>query len=240
MSRFMQNPGCWKIFVQVSILFFGLSGSPVQAEVYKFVKNGVVHYSNRPPANSSYTVHQGTPSTLILAPKIVTKTTSSSSQTLPYLNIIHNIATTYQLNPELIKAIIKVESNYNPQAVSPKGARGLMQLMPATAERFGVTDVFDPEENITGGVKFLRHLLDEFGEHNLELVLAGYNAGEEAVRKYDNQIPPYKETQQYVKRVLALYQPAGNAIYTRATSTPIYRYLNKDGVLTFSNVAKVR
>jgi len=100
--------------------------------------------------------------------------------------------------------------------------------------------VFDPEDNITGGVKFLRYLLDEFGEHNLELVLAGYNAGEESVRKYDNQIPPYKETQQYVKQVLAIFQPTSNAIYTRTTSTPIYRYVNKDGVVTFSNVAKVR
>lgn len=240
MRQAMHTMGCQKIFAAVFMLLWGWGFFPAQAEVYKFVQNGVVHYTNRPPANSSYTKMQNTIPTLILAPKRVTKTASSSSATLPYLHIIQNVAATYQLSPELIKAIIKVESNYNPQAISPKGARGLMQLMPATAQRFGVTDAFDPEENITGGVKFLRYLLDEFGEHNIELVLAGYNAGEEAVRKYDNQIPPYKETQHYVKQVLALFQPNGHTISTKATSTPIYRYVNKDGVVTFSNVAKVR
>lgn len=243
MRGYMRDNRRWAIFWGLSVLFLSIDISPAQAEVYKFVKDGVVNYSNRPPANSSYSLRQGTTATIVIAPKIVTRitaTTSSSSQTLPYLKIIQNVAATYQLSPELIKAIIKVESNYNPQAISPKGARGLMQLMPSTAQRFGVADVFDPEDNITGGVKFLRYLLDEFGEHNLELVLAGYNAGEEAVRKYDNQIPPYKETQQYVKRVLALFQPSGNTILTRATATPIYRYVNNDGVVTFSNVAKVR
>jgi soluble lytic murein transglycosylase-like protein len=147
------------------------------------------------------------------------------------------VADTYQLSAELLKAIIKIESNYNPRAVSPKGAQGLMQLMPATAKRFGVSDVFDPEENIIGGVKFLRYLFNEFGENNLELVLAGYNAGEEAVRKYGNKIPPYAETRQYVKKVLALYLPT--AKYKHTKSGTIYRYVGKNGVVTFTNIPRV-
>lgn len=212
---------------------------PGQAEIYKFVQNGVVNYTNRPPAATSYTKFRSAAQEVVMGSKQVIHSSSSSSYALPYLSIIQKVAAEYELSVELVKAIIKVESNYNPEAVSSKGARGLMQLMPATAARFGVEDVFDPEDNITGGVKFLRYLLDEFGEENLELVLAGYNAGEEAVRKYGNEIPPYRETQQYVKRVLSLYTPFA-ATYRKTASATIYRYVNKDGVVTFTNVPKVK
>ena len=111
-----------------------------------------------------------------------------------------------------------------------------MQLMPATAKRFGVNDVFDPEENITGGVKFLRYLFNEFGTNNLDLVLAGYNAGEETVRKYGNKVPPYFETQLYIKQVKALYLPYSKYKKTKA---PIYRYLDENGVLAFTNIPRV-
>ena len=229
------------------VILWGMAGMVVsclwtssgQAEIYKYVKDGVVHYTDKPPAQITYTKFQDPSSTLIMPTKTAIKKTSST-KTTPYLTIIHNIAKVYQMSPELIKAIIKVESNYNHRAVSPKGARGLMQLMPATAERFGVDDSFDPEDNIVGGVKYLRYLCNEFGEQNLELVLAGYNAGEEAVRKYGNTIPPYKETQQYVKRVLSLYQPVSSYRKIRASGATIYRYVNKDGVVTFTNVPKVR
>jgi hypothetical protein len=205
------------------------------AEVYKYVKNGVVHYTNRPPKQATYETIQKSQTSRSDRSKKVTRT--SFSRKLPYINIIYEVAEAYQLSPELIKAIVKVESNYNHRAVSPKGAQGLMQLMPATAKRFGVSDVFDPEENITGGVKFLRYLFDEFGEHNLELVLAGSNAGEEAVRKYGNKIPPYAETRQYVKKVMALYLPTSK--YKKTRSETIYRYVGKDGVVTFTNIPKV-
>jgi soluble lytic murein transglycosylase-like protein len=144
----------------------------------------------------------------------------------------------YGISAELIKAIIKVESNYNAKAVSPKGARGLMQLMPGTAKRFGVSDSFDPEQNIIGGVKYLRFLFEEFGENNLDLVLAGYNAGEQAVKKYNNQIPPYRETKQYVKKVMALYNPTAPSAYKHTKTSTIYRYVNKNGTVTFTNVRR--
>lgn len=224
------------LWAVTGMLVFCQSG---QAEIYKYVKDGVVHYTDKPPTQIAYTKFQDPSSALITPTKTVIKKTTSS-KTIPYLTIIHNAAKAYHMSPELIKAIIKVESNYNPRAVSPKGARGLMQLMPATAKRFGVADSFDPEDNITGGVKYLRYLCNEFGEQNLKLVLAGYNAGEEAVRKYGNKIPPYKETQQYVKRVLSLYQPVSSYRKIRASGATIYRYVNRDGVVTFTNVPKVR
>ena len=109
-----------------------------------------------------------------------------------------------------------------------------MQLMPATAKRFGVKDTFDPQENIIGGVKFLRYLFNEFGEQNLDLVLACYNAGEKAVRQYGNKIPPYNETHQYVKKVKLLYLS-----HSKHKKTKIYRYLDPNGVLAFTNVQRV-
>lgn len=112
---------------------------------------------------------------------------------------VARIAADQQLPPELIHSVIKVESNYNPKAVSPKGAQGLMQLIPATARRFGVVDAFDPVDNIQGGARYLKYLLDLHGG-NYALALAAYNAGEGAVAKYGD-IPPYPETVNYVQSV---------------------------------------
>lgn len=117
-----------------------------------------------------------------------------------YDDLIQSSALRYGIYPELLHAVIRAESNYDPQAVSPKNAQGLTQLIPATAKRFGVKDPFDPEQAIEGGAKYLRWLLDKFGD--TELALAGYNAGEGAVTKYGNKIPPYKETQAYVSKVI--------------------------------------
>lgn len=110
----------------------------------------------------------------------------------------------YGVDPLLIYSQMNQESAFKLRATSNKGARGLMQLMPATAARFGVTDIYDPRQNIDAGVRYMRWLLDTFGG-NLNLALAGYNAGEGAVMKYGNQIPPYNETQEYVRRISARY-----------------------------------
>ncbi len=112
---------------------------------------------------------------------------------------VARIAAQNSLMPELIHSVIKVESNYNPRAVSAKGAQGMMQLIPATARRFGVSDSFDPMENIQGGAKYLKYLLDLY-HNDFALALAAYNAGEGAVAKYGD-VPPYKETQQYLHLV---------------------------------------
>ncbi len=126
--------------------------------------------------------------------------------------IIERYAAQYDVNPTLIRAVIQVESNFNPNCVSNKGARGLMQLMPATARRFGVKNIHDVEQNIHGGVRFLSYLMRLFNE-DLPRVLAGYNAGENAVLKYGG-IPPYDETSTYVTRAMTVYRgrPYGTAI----------------------------
>ena len=113
----------------------------------------------------------------------------------------------YSIDPLLIFAQMRQESSFNRRATSNKGASGLMQLMPATARRMGVSDIYDPQQNIEGGVKYMRLLLDMFGDVNL--ALAGYNAGEGAVIKYGYQIPPYNETQDYVRRISARYRAIG-------------------------------
>jgi soluble lytic murein transglycosylase-like protein len=117
---------------------------------------------------------------------------------------IREAATLYQIPVELVRAVIRVESDFDPRAVSPKNARGLMQMIPATAERMMVTDSFDPRENIFGGTRYLRVLANLFNG-DIELTIAAYNAGEGAVMRYGG-IPPYAETQDYVTRVLSYYR----------------------------------
>lgn len=118
--------------------------------------------------------------------------------------IVARVADKHQLDPKLLHAIIRAESAYDPLAVSHAGAVGLMQLMPATARRFGVTNRRDPAQSIEGGARYLKTLLKQF--RSKDLAIAAYNAGEGAVQKYGNRIPPYKETRTYVKRVLQNYR----------------------------------
>jgi soluble lytic murein transglycosylase-like protein len=118
---------------------------------------------------------------------------------------IRSAAEKYGIAPPLLKAVMAVESNFNPAAISEKGATGLMQLMPATARDMYVDDIFDPAQNIHGGERYLRFLQDRFGG-DLEAVLAAYNAGPERVLKHGGAIPPIPETQAYVRKVLALYE----------------------------------
>lgn len=119
--------------------------------------------------------------------------------------LIERVADEHQLRPALVHAVIRAESAYRADAVSPKGAVGLMQLMPATAKRFGVIDRRDPEQNLRGGTAYLRKLLTLF-DSDLQLALAAYNAGENAVIRYGNAIPPYRETQDYVRKVIRFYR----------------------------------
>lgn len=114
-------------------------------------------------------------------------------------DLVRNLAPEYSLSPDLVLAVVEAESNFNPNAESHKNAQGLMQLIPATARRFGVTDVWDPEQNLRGGMAYLRWLLDHFGG-DIRLALAGYNAGEQAVRRHGG-VPPYDETQNYVSQI---------------------------------------
>jgi len=123
-----------------------------------------------------------------------------------YDEIINEAATTYDVDPDLIRAVMRAESAFNPLVVSPAGAQGLMQLMPALADEMGVTDPFDPRQNIMAGAKYLRWLLN-LNRGNIPLTLAGYNAGPTVVSKY-KRVPPFKETQQYVKRITGFLEDA--------------------------------
>jgi soluble lytic murein transglycosylase-like protein len=146
----------------------------------------------------------------------------------------------YQVDPLLVRSVIQVESNYNPMAVSAKGAQGLMQLMPATARRFAVKNSFNPWENIDGGVRYLKYLLTLFGDRQAPetLALAAYNAGEGAVIKHGG-VPPYQETTQYVRRVAKKWSEAraaageasGKAAPQAAAYPPLEQFTDARGVL---------
>jgi hypothetical protein len=150
-----------------------------------------------------------------------------------YLNEIRAAGQRYGVPEELISAVIRVESAFNPRAVSHKGARGLMQLMPGTAAMLGVRDSFDPRENIDGGVRHLRGLIERFGG-DLSLALAAYNAGEQAVLRHRG-VPPYAETRDYVTRVL---QYSGNVAGRGAADMPpqTYRKVESDGTIVYTNI----
>lgn len=122
----------------------------------------------------------------------------------PFQRLILAAAARHHMDPDLIHSVIAIESNFNPKAVSPKNARGLMQLMPRTAELMGVTNSFDPEQNIEGGTRYLSDLLKRY-KNNLTLALAAYNAGPETVDKYGHRVPPYLETMKYVQRIAKTY-----------------------------------
>lgn len=151
-------------------------------------------------------------------------------------NMIRSAAGRHGISPQLIEAIVAVESSFNPLAVSAKGAMGLMQLMPETAHAYAVRNPFDPLENIQGGIQLLRDLLHQF-QGDLPLALAAYNAGGKAVIQYKG-IPPYRETQEYVKKVLGRYG-GPPVMYPRTVSTlayPVYRVLGPGGIPHYSNM----
>jgi len=145
---------------------------------------------------------------------------------------IREIAARHGVAADLVESVVRVESAFNPRAVSNKGAQGLMQLMPRTASSLGVRNAFDPRENIEGGVRHLRYLLDRY-PGNVSLALAAYNAGEKAVDYYGG-IPPYAETQQYVRKILG----PGGAGSGKAVRSVVYRYTETDGTVTITNIPR--
>lgn len=171
-----------------------------QADIYKTVdQSGVVSFTNKPLGKSSELVARDVKPIPAFAPS-----DTSPERYTRYDGYIRQAATLYQIPEELVRAVIKVESDFDPRAVSRANARGLMQLIPETAGRMMVTDHFDPRQNIFGGVRYLRVLANTFNG-DLELTVAAYNAGENAVIR-NGGIPPYEETQAYVGKVLAYYR----------------------------------
>ena len=135
---------------------------------------------------------------------------ASSLRDLHYRDEVKVAAKSSGVESALLHAVIIAESNYNPKAISPKGATGLMQLMPFTARRFGVYNMYDPRQNIQGGARYLAYLLGKFN-NDFKLAIAAYNAGENAVIRHGNQVPPYRETVNYVSKVMGLYKKLRSA-----------------------------
>jgi soluble lytic murein transglycosylase-like protein len=202
-----------------------LAAAPAGAETYKFkAPDGTTHFTNAPtdPRYQRMGFTSGTQAGWLRLPQ---------GDPSPYAREITDAAGRYGIPERLVTAVIRAESGFNPRAVSRKGAQGLMQLMPSTASVLGVRNSFDPRENIEGGVRHLRGLLDRF-TGNLSFAIAAYNAGEKAVLAYGG-IPPYPETVDYVGKVLRYY-----GIDT-TVSTPearVYQTIARDGTVTYTNI----
>ncbi len=182
-------------------------GGMVSADIYKYEdRDGHIHLTDKPMKHGQYRLlkHYRTSSR---------KRSRTGGDSLAALQrrrkalapMIDAAARAERLRPELVHAVVRVESAYRTDAVSSKGARGLMQLMPETARELGVSDPHDPRQNLRGGTRYLRRLLERF-DNDLKLALAAYNAGETAVAQYGNKVPPFPETQDYVKKVLRFYK----------------------------------
>ena len=195
----------------MSTLACVLSGPSAAVEIYRYVDSqGRVHLTDRPPHDGYRLIQKA--GKKLRKPRINFRDKDANRKR--FSSRIAEVSRRYQVPEALIHAVIAIESAYDPNAVSRAGAVGLMQLMPATAKRYGVANRRDPTANLTGGTRYLRDLLLRF-DSNLELVLAGYNAGENAVEKFGNQIPPFAETQSYVSKVMKLYsqqfaEPSGD------------------------------
>lgn len=177
------------------------------ANIYAYTDaDGAVSLSNVPPDNRYRVLVPGQKDADgAFSPPEPAVTPPIRTSKARYNQIVEEVARAYGLDGALLHAVISVESHYNPRALSRKGAAGLMQLMPETARRYGVSDTFDPAQNLHGGAKYLRDLLTLFNS-DLNLALAAYNAGENAVIKNGNRIPPFRETRNYVPRVLDYYR----------------------------------
>lgn len=188
-----------------ALVILALAAVPgfARADVYSFTDaDGVLHFSNV-PSDPRYQL-------LIAAPRETTAALEAPpinwlARSAQYDGVISGAAKAAAIQAALVRAVIVVESGFNPRAVSSKGAIGLMQLQPATARRYGVKNIYDPEQNVRAGARYLSDLLVRF-DSNLELALAAYNAGEDAVERYGRHIPPYRETLTYVPSVMRVYQ----------------------------------
>lgn len=164
-------------------------------DIYKYVnENGITVFTDS-PLHSGYKLHVREKGSFRLA---------STTGYYPYRNVVVEACTIYRMDEALVRAVIEVESDYNRYAMSSSGARGLMQLMPETAQILGVRNVWDPRQNIHGGTAYLKRFIKQFAG-NMELALAAYNAGPNAVIEY-GQIPPYPQTENYVRKVMRLYR----------------------------------
>lgn len=226
-----------RIIPALIVLLLGLPLA-AGADIYQYTDgNGVLHFTNTGSGKRARVVAREPQRT---APK---ERAAAENEPLPsgnprpsniilssYSDIIHDACGKHGVDPALVHAIVKVESDFNVYAVSRAGAMGLMQLMPQTAAEMNVRNSFNPAENIHGGVKYLRYLLDRY-EGNLKLALAAYNSGETSVKRWGT-VPPFRETQQYVRKVLRLYNGTSDIPAPRYT---IYMGYSNDGTILLTD-----
>lgn len=191
------------VLVSACLWLVPLGGGARADGVYKFVESdGTIVYTNVQPGGGAKA--RKLKGTFTKAPRAGSPPKARPQSALLYDAFIESAATRYRVPAALVRAVMHAESNFDPMAVSHKGASGLMQLMPATAEGMFVKDIFDAKDNIEGGTRYLRVLANRF-DGDMVKMIAAYNAGPEAVLKYGGKVPPYAETQDYVKKVLHLY-----------------------------------
>lgn len=179
------------------------AAEPACADIYAFTdEQGVTHLSNVPSDARYQVLLRSAPEVSEAGRRISAALLARSVQ---YDPIIETASASTAVEPDLLRAVIVVESGFDASAVSPRGARGLMQLMPATAKAYGASDASDPAQNIHAGARYLRDLMDRY-DNDLELVLAAYNAGETAVERHRRRVPPYRETRLYIPKVLRIYR----------------------------------
>ena len=188
----------------------GILSQPALADIFTFKdENGVIHFTNIPSNDKRYKLlrkEENNPAPSTVGARAGASTWLPSDQLIRrYSPIIDMASTAYGVDKALVHAVISAESGYNQFAISRAGAVGLMQLMPETAKRYGVKNILDPSDNIHGGVRYLRDLLAMFNG-SIELAVAAYNAGENAVIRYGHKIPPFAETMGYVPKVLGFYR----------------------------------
>ena len=203
------------IILSAVIAMFAMHSA--SADIYKYEdRHGNILLTDHPMRDANFRLIWRTRTTHNSSSKSRIDTAATQRNKSRYSPLINTVARNNRLRPELLHAVVRAESSYDPRARSRTGAMGLMQLMPDTARRYGVSDSWNPEANLNGGARYLKDLLSMF-QYDLKLALAAYNAGENAVKKYGNEVPPFPETQQYVIKVLAFYQKNRKAANTTAS-----------------------
>ena len=191
----------------VLVLALGAVAPLCRADIYAYTdSSGTTHFSNVPDDARYKLIVRAPVETPAGVPADARRAAAWLARSGDYDAAIARAAGAANVQAELVRAVIVVESGFNPRAISRRGAVGLMQLLPSTARRYGAFNAFDPEQNILAGAHYLGDLIARYGKDRLELVLAAYNAGENAVERYGRRIPPYKETKAYVPNVLRMYR----------------------------------
>ena len=201
----LRKPSLWIAALVTAGLW--LAAGTATAEIYKYVdRGGNIHFTDKPRKRvEGFELLWRSGNDPFYQSFSRIDVSGLKRNRTRFTPLIEEVARRHQLRPELLHAVVRAESAYDPNALSRAGAQGLMQLMPATARRYGVDNSWDPLQNLDGGAAYLRDLLEMF-DYDLQLALAAYNAGENAVKRYGNQIPPFPETRDYVRKVVSFYR----------------------------------